>query len=198
MSSNIKVKRVCRYCGEEFTARTTTTKFCSKSCNSRDYKARIKANKVQKSNNETEQIKTKPIEDLKAKEFLTVRDVAKLIGCSRQNVYKLINNGKLNATNILIKKTIVRRCDIDKLFIKPEYENYIGMGKQINELYNWKQAGAFDIEDCYTMNEVMNKYSISEAGLQKLIKRESVPKIKKGWNTYFPKIIIDKILKRGA
>ena len=193
MSSNIEVQRICQYCGKEFTAKTTVTKTCSQRCASMLYKANKRAEKVQKSNTETKQIKTKPIEELKAKEFLTVSDVSKLIGCSRQNVYKLINTGKLKATNILEKKTIVRRCDLDKLFKEvPETETISEQQKQ--ELSDWKQAGAFDITDCYTINEVLEKYSISATALQNLIKRESIPKIKKGWYTYVPKPIIDKYL----
>lgn len=193
MSSNIQVQRICQHCGMEFTARTTVTKYCTKVCSNRAIKARIKAEKVQKSNTETKQLKTKPIEELKAKEFLTVSDVSKLIGCSRQNVYKLIRTGKLKATNILEKKTIVRRCDLDTLFIDTEYTNFIGLEKQVKEMYDWKQAGAFDITDCYTINEVLEKYSISQTGLQYVIKRDNIPKLKKGWYTYVPKIIIDKL-----
>jgi excisionase family DNA binding protein len=157
------------------------------------YKARKRTERVQKSNLETIKIKSKTIEELKAKEFLTVSDVSKLIGCSRQNVYKLINTGKLKATNILKKKTIVRRCDLDKLFKEvPETETIPEQQKQ--ELSDWKQAGAYDITNCYTINEVLEKYSISETALQNLIKRESIPKIKKGWYAYVPKPIIDKYL----
>lgn len=194
MSSKIRVQRICQYCGTEFTACTTVTKYCSDKCCKAAYKARIRAEKVQKSNTETQKIKNKPIEELKAKEFLTVTEVSKLIGCSRQNVYKLINTGKLKATNILEKKTIVRRCDLENLFIEPEYSNFIGLEKQVKEMYDWKQAGAFDIADCYTISEVLEKYSISEKTLYDLIKRESIPKIKKGWYVYVPKLIIDKLL----
>jgi excisionase family DNA binding protein len=193
MSSNIQVQRICQHCGTEFTARTTVTKYCSHRCGSLANKAKKRAEKVQKSNTETKQIKNKPIEELKAKEFLTVSDVSKLIGCSRQNVYKLINTGKLKATNILEKKTIVRRCDLDKLFKEvPETETIPEQQKQ--EFSDWKQAGAFEITDCYTINEVLEKYSISETALQNLIKRQSIPKIKKGWYAYVPKPIIDKLL----
>lgn len=195
MSSNIKVQRICQHCGTEFIARTTVTKYCSKICSGRAIKARKRAEKVQKSNTETTQVKIKPIEELKAKEFLSVSDVSKLIGCSRQNVYKLINSGKLKATNILEKKTIVTRSNLDKLFSETEYPSFIGLETQINELYNWKQAGAFDIADCYTLSEVQSKYSISEKALYDLVNRESIPKIKKGWYTYVPKPIIDKLLK---
>jgi predicted DNA-binding transcriptional regulator AlpA len=195
MSSNIKVQRICQYCGSEFTARTTVTMYCSDRCSKAAYKARIRDKKVQRSNTETKQIKTKPIEELKAKEFLSVTDVSKLIGCSRQNVYKLINTGKLKATNILERKTIIRRCDLDSIFNQNEIQPQISeVDKLIQELTEWKQAGAFEIVDCYSINEILKKYSISETTLQSLIKRENIPKVKKGWYTYVPKLIIDKLL----
>jgi excisionase family DNA binding protein len=196
MSSNIQVQRICQHCGNEFTARTTTTLYCSHRCNSAAYKAKIRTGKVEVSNKETQRIKSQPIEELKAKEFLTVTQVSKLIGCSRQNVYKLINSGKLRATNILEKKTIVKRSDLDKLFkeptSKPKPEGIPEM--QIQELNEWKQAGAFNISDCYTLTEVQSKYGISETAVQNLIKRNSIPKIKKGWFAFVPKTVIDKLL----
>lgn len=117
MSSNIQLQRICEHCGKEFTARTTVTRFCGDNCAKAAYKARQRATKIKKSNEQTIQIKSKPIEDIKAKEFLSVRDAAKLIGCSRQTVYTLINTGRINGVNIKIKKTIIPRLEIDKLFI---------------------------------------------------------------------------------
>lgn len=117
MSSNIQVQRICQHCGKEFIARTTVTKFCGDACAKRAYKARQKVGKIEASNSETRLIKNRPIEEIKAREFLTVTQVSKLIGCSRQNVYKLINTGKLRATNILKKKTIVKRSELDNLFV---------------------------------------------------------------------------------
>jgi len=79
MSTNIKVQRICQLCGKEFTARTTVTQFCSDTCAKRAYKAMIKDKKIESSNQEIKQIKEKPIEEIKAKDFLTARDVAKLL-----------------------------------------------------------------------------------------------------------------------
>ncbi len=196
MSSNIEVQRICQHCGNEFTARTTVTQYCSDTCSKRAYKARLKAAKIESSNKETQRIKNQPIEELKAKEFLTVTQVSKLIGCSRQNVYKLINAGKLRATNILQKKTIIKRSDLDKLFKEPTNRpKPEGIPEtQIQELSEWKQAGGFDISECYTLTEIQSKYGISETALQNLIKRNSIPKIKKGWFAYVPKTVIDKLL----
>ena len=193
MSSNIEVLKICQHCGTEFTARTTVTKYCGDTCAKRAYKVRKRSEKVEQSNKETVRVKQQPIEELKTKEFLTVSQVSKLLGCSRQNVYKLINSGKLHATNILEKKTIIRRSDLDSLFIElPESGTIPQQQKQ--ELNDWKEAGNFEISDCYTLTEVQEKYRISESTVQQLIKRNSIPKIKKGWYAYVPKQVIDELL----
>jgi excisionase family DNA binding protein len=196
MSSNIKIQRICQHCGNEFTARTTTTQYCGDTCSKRAYKARLRSKKIETSNTETQRIKSQPIEELKVREFLTVTQVSKLIGCSRQNVYNLINTGKLKATNILLKKTIVKRSDLDKLFKEPTNQTQPeGIPEtQKQELNNWLQAGGFDIADCYNLNEVQGKYGVSEKALHDIIKRNSIPKIKKGWFAYVPKTAIDKLL----
>ena len=72
MSSNIKIQRICQCCGREFTARTSVTKFCSLKCASKAYKAKLRNDKIEVSDKEVQLIKTKPVEILKAKEFLTV------------------------------------------------------------------------------------------------------------------------------
>ncbi len=116
MSSNIKIQRICQHCGNEFTARTTVTQYCGDNCAKRAYKARIRNAKVEVSNTETLRIKTKPIEELKAKEFLTVRDIATLLNCSVRTVYYYIKSGNIKAVNLGQRITRVKRSEIDKLF----------------------------------------------------------------------------------
>jgi excisionase family DNA binding protein len=186
MSSNIKVQRICQHCGNEFTARTTTTLYCSKQCNSAAYKAKIRTGKVEVSNKETQRIKSQPIEELKAKEFLTVRDIATLLNCSVRSVYYYIESGTIRATNLGQRITRVKRSELDKLFeqtrtVAPQPESQ-------------PEQMQFDISECYTLTEVQSKYSISETALHNLIKRKSIPKIKKGWFAYVPKTLIDKLL----
>jgi hypothetical protein len=57
MSSNIKITRICRHCGHEFVAKTTVTKYCGEDCAKRAYKARIKKQKIEKSEIETQKAK---------------------------------------------------------------------------------------------------------------------------------------------
>ena len=118
MSSNIKVQRICQHCGNEFTARTTTTLYCSHRCNSAAYKAKQRAGKVEQSNKETQRIKTQPIEQLKAKEFLTVREVSQLLNCSVRSAYHYIESGTISAVNLGQRMIRVKRSEIDKLFNK--------------------------------------------------------------------------------
>ncbi len=116
MSTKIKVQRICEYCCNEFTAQTTKTRYCSHICNSRGYKANVKSLRIEISNIETKNIISKPIEELKAKEFLTVKDVARLLNCCTRTAYRLIKKGGIRAVNLSERKTIIKRSEIDKLF----------------------------------------------------------------------------------
>ena len=182
MSSKIEVQRICLHCGNEFTARTTVTQYCSNTCSKRAYKARLKVSKIEASNKQTQRIKNQPIEELKAKEFLTVREVARLLNCSVRSAYYYIESGTIKAVNLGQRITRVKRSEIDKLFEQPQ------------PIIPQPEQKQFDISDCYNLTEVQDKYGISETALQNLIKRNSIPKIKKGWFAYVPKTVIDKLL----
>ena len=186
MSSNIQVQRICQHCGKEFTARTTVTQYCSDTCSKRAYKARLKVSKIEASNKQTQRIKNQPIEELKAKAFLSIADTCKLIGISRRTVYRMIERGEL-ITGKAGKRTIIRRSDLEQLL----FEQPRTVAPQPEKQPEQKQ---FDISDCYNLTEVQDKYGISETALQNLIKRNSIPKIKKGWFAYVPKTVIDKLL----
>ncbi len=116
MSSNIEIIRICEYCHKDFIAKTTVTKYCSHKCNCRAYKEKVKSKKIKKSNEETYLTKNHDLELIKAKEFLTVRDITILMNCSRQTIYKIIDSGKLKSIDLEIKKIIVKRSDLDRLF----------------------------------------------------------------------------------
>ena len=115
MSSNIQIRRICQHCGKEFTARTTVTKYCSDNCAKRAYKQRMKEMKIQVSHEETQKIKEKPIEEIKAKEFLSIADTSKLLGVSPRTLYRMIRRKELKIGKAG-KRTIIRRSEIDRLF----------------------------------------------------------------------------------
>lgn len=186
MSSNIRIKRVCQHCGKDFIAKTTSTQYCGDNCAKRAYKARKRAEKIEASNAET--VKTKSgIEEIKQKEFLTVRDASILLDCSRRTIYYLIENGIIKSKNISQRLTRIDRAEIDKLFKKKK----LITPPQKAPVAKFK----YKLEECYTIGEVQKKFGISDSALTDILKRKGVPKVKKGWYVYVPKKEIDKLLK---
>lgn len=116
----MQVLRICKNCGKEFVAQKSTTQSCSDHCAKMYYKTKKRNEKIEVSNTETLSIKLKPIEALKAKEFLTVREAAKLLNCSIRTMYRLIDSGTIRAVNLSERKTTIRRADIDNIFTQPE------------------------------------------------------------------------------
>lgn len=118
MSSNIKVQKFCEYCGNEFTARKTTTRYCSDDCAKKAYKARERKLKINACHQETlnKKYKVPPMEELQIKEFLTAREAAFLISCSVRKIYYLIEQGEIKAVNPSGRMTRIRRSEIDRLF----------------------------------------------------------------------------------
>lgn len=179
MYSNIRIQRFCKNCGLEYTAQKTTgSGCCSDYCAKRHYKKRQQEERKEAIRLEKLSYIKQPIEELNAKEFLTVRETARLLNCSVRSIYLYIENGTLKAANVGQRMTRIRRATIDKLFEQIEIK---GKTPQLK------------VEDCYSLTEVREKYRISEAALWGLIKRNNIPKEKFGIQVYVPKNIIDNI-----
>jgi excisionase family DNA binding protein len=176
-------------------AKTTVTQYCGNTCAKQAYKARVRSAKVQESNKETQVIRTKPIVELQAKEYLTITETCKLLSVSRWTLWRAIKNEDLNAGKIG-RRTLIKHADLNGLFkqkITPGTDEI--QGEQLQELNDWTGASQFDIAECYSISEVQDKYCISESALRNLIKRNNIPKIKHGGFAYVPKSMIDKLLK---
>ncbi|WP_420151916.1 helix-turn-helix domain-containing protein, partial [Siphonobacter sp.] len=184
MSSNIEVQKVCEHCGKVFTARTTKTRYCSHTCNSKAYKAGVRVQKIQLTVNQPKKESGLNLEDIKAKEFMTVKDAAKLLNSSVRTIYRLIDEGTLKATNLGERKTTIKRSEIDKLFTRPA--PIAIQEPTIQELDS--------DEPSYTLAEVRSKYGISDKALYEVIKRNQVPKLQKGRVVHVSKLAIDQIL----
>lgn len=100
MSSNLKINKVCLYCGDAFTARTFKTKYCSHQCNRRHYKLLQRKEAAQKAGVEVEiNIKgrdtktTPPVSQTVVgitKELLTIRDLVGVTTISERTLFRLI------------------------------------------------------------------------------------------------------------
>ena len=171
MSSTIfKVLRQCLSCGEMFESQKITTKYCSRKCNQKHYKLRKRLEKKQNAEDEVlEQSIIKPkvkavnLAFIKDKEFLSVKEVALLFSCNKKTVYRMIENNTFNAVNLNHRMTMIRRTDIDSLFSKPNIEPI----KQVN----------LEVNNCYSIAEIKEKYKVSDNGLRGMTKRNKIPKI---------------------
>lgn len=120
MSSNIRINRICKHCGEVFVAKTFKTQFCSHSCNSKDYKKREKIRKIEESKEEyksdlkNSKSQSMNMEELKSKIYLSIAEVCLLVGMSDSTVRKFVKEGKLKTIR-LGKKHLILKSQIENL-----------------------------------------------------------------------------------
>jgi len=120
MSSNIRINRICKHCGEVFVAKTFKTQFCSHSCNSKDYKKREKIRKIEESQEEyksdlkNSKSQSMNMEELKSKIYLSIAEVCLLVGMSDSTIRKFVKEGKLKTIR-LGKKHLILKSQIENL-----------------------------------------------------------------------------------
>ena len=187
MSSNIRVQKICEYCGAEFTARTTVTRYCSDLCTGRAGKARARGIKIEKSNAELQSVKLGKTELLNKKEFLTINEACELLSVSRWTVWRAIRKNELPSGRIG-KRVIIRRTDIDRLFNIQGKED-----KEEQPSLVMARDVSLDPGDCYTVGEIMDKYGVSGKALKDIIKRNNIPTSRSGRYNYVLRTSIDKI-----
>ena len=116
------IPKTCTYCGKAYIAKTTLTRYCCHTCNSRHWKQKAKEEKIQNSligQQQTMQsqqtLPTVNSISLANKNYLCVQDAADLIGVSRWTINRMIKRGDLQIHKFGRKK-IIERSQIDKLF----------------------------------------------------------------------------------
>ena len=120
MSSNIRINKICKHCGEVFVAKTFKTQFCSHSCNSKDYKKREKIRRMEesqeeyKSNLKNSKSQSMNMEELKSKIYLSIAEVCLLVGMSDSTIRKFVKEGRLKTIR-LGKKHLILKSQIEDL-----------------------------------------------------------------------------------
>ncbi|MHC0443052.1 helix-turn-helix domain-containing protein [Flavobacterium sp. 3-210] len=181
MSSKIEITRICEFCKNEFTARTTKTLYCSLKCSSRAYKARTRQSKIDQSNKQTQTAKKPNLEVIKTRDFIDVNMASNLLGISKRTIYRLIQRGELDIAKFG-SRTVIRRCDLDSFFSIPLQE---AMLRPVQEFPG--------LDKCYTITQIQQKFGISPVGLYKLIQRHGITKYSVGKFNYVAKKDIDII-----
>lgn len=180
-ASKIEIHKVCEYCGKTFVAWKSTTRFCSKTCNSRAYKQLRREQRVAAIEKGTN---IRPIEKIKDKTILSPKEAAVLLGLSTRNVYYLIDKGLLKASHLSTRITLIKRNDIEVMLDA--------------NLEKRKRQSIHPITEFYTTAEILDKYGISESGLYKIAKNENFPKVFQRGKSYWSKKHVDAYFAKKA
>ena len=110
--------RKCAFCGKEFICNSGSQRYCSEHC--------AEAAKAQRKKKQQDFLKAvQPVIDIASQEYLTFSKAAILMGCSRQYVYKLVNEGKLPASRISNRMAFIRKADIEKMLAGNPYHRVL-------------------------------------------------------------------------
>ena len=182
MSSNIKIERICEWCGNRFMAQTTVTRFCSKRCAEHSYKERMRQKKMALSNQET--IQCNPDRKSRDKDFLTPTETAQYLGVCRTYIYDNINRGKIKVTRIG-RKTLISKADIQAMFdfLTPKETEQTESAEKKSK----------SISDFYTRADIREKYGVKDSWIYKVVAENNVPKTILRGKAYFSKSHIDRL-----
>lgn len=158
MSSNIKVERICEWCGKKFIAQTTVTRFCSKRCAEHSYKERLRQKKLAVSNLET--ASTTNGNKWREKNYLTPTQAADLLGIGRMSIYRYIRNGKIKVVRFE-RKTLISKADIQAMF------DFLTSKETVPEESAEKKSKS--ISDFYTRADIRKKYGVKDSWIYKVV-----------------------------
>ena len=203
----MKQVRKCKYCGKEFVARSGMQKYCCEECQKKAKEARKK--RQQDFMNAVE-----PVIDLQCQEYLTFAKAAILMGCSRQYVYKLVNEGKLAASRISSRMAFIRKADIEKMLAGNPYHRVLPTSKpkkakepvtksaKAKNSMSLSKVGTEQQEnevlDYISGEEVMSIYKVKKSWLYASAKRNQVPVCRVAGKNYYSRKHMDKLFGKSV
>ena len=184
--------RKCAYCGKVFTTNSGMQKFCSEECAE-------KAKESKKKRQRDFLRSVEPVMELQQQEYLTFSKAAILLGCSRQYVYKLVEQGKLPASRLSSRMALVRRSDIEKMFAANPYNRVLPCTKPKKSVSkklknSAKEERATDeVLEYYSGEEVKQIYKVKQSWLYASAKRHQIPMCRIAGRNYYSKKHIDAV-----
>lgn len=189
----MKKTRRCACCGREFTAYSGVQKYCSVGCAD-------EAKKEKKKRHEDFLRAAEPVVGLRQQEYLTFSRAAILMGCSRQYVYKLVNQGKLKASRISSRMAIIRRADIESMLEGNPY-NKVVFGNRPKPTNSSRKLRKQEAETAsnepltyISGEEVIANYKVKPSWLYTSAKRNQIPICRIGGRNYYSKSHVEECL----
>lgn len=182
MSSTIEFQKCCEFCGASFTARKSSTRYCSKRCAEHAYKQRKREEHVASTQKTLDAKATGAEEKLL---FLSPCQCAKLIGVSTRTLYRYLERGSIPCIQFS-GKTFISRNVLDEMF-------------KSSSPYIKREAKACEpITEFYTTKEVLEKFSIGNSWLYKMAAKHNIPKTVSRGKTLWSKKHIDRFFSKPA
>lgn len=189
----MKKTRRCACCGREFTAYSGVQKYCSVGCAD-------EAKKERKKRHEDFLRAAEPVVGLRQQEYLTFSRAAILMGCSRQYVYKLVNQGKLKASRISSRMAIIRRADIESMLEGNPY-NKVVFGNRPKPTNSSRKLRKQEAETAsnepltyISGEEIIANYKVKPSWLYTSAKRNQIPICRIGGRNYYSKSHVEECL----
>ena len=192
--------RKCAFCGKEFTCNSGSQRYCSEHC--------AEAAKAQRKKRQQDFLKAvQPVIDIASQEYLSFSKAAILMGCSRQYVYKLVNEGKLPASRISSRMAFIRKVDIEKMLAgnpyhrvlptsKPKNPSSLSLKKEHDSSKSTRKENSFqDIEplEYISGEDVMATYKVKKSWLYVSAKRNNIPVCKIAGKNYYSRMHMDAL-----
>ena len=176
----MEVRKICQWCGKPFIAKKTTTCYCSHQCSNLGYKERIRERKREL---KKMQELLQPKQASEGQDFFSFAQAAKLMGVTRQYIYKLVKENKLRASRISGKKSLIRRADIELMLKTKPYESI-------------RPKDDVDITEYYTAEQIAEKYKVNTKWVWTYTREHDVPKVRIRQFNYYSKKHIDAIFAK--
>lgn len=181
MSSTIEITKTCEWCGNTFTARKCTTRYCCKRCAEHAYKDAKRKEHVER---EQAKASSPQMSDDKCL-FITPTQCARLLGVCRASIYNYLAANSIPCFQFK-GKTLISRKSLNALFD----------GSHLYQLRPAKEKPP--ITEFYTTKEVLEKFGISNSWLFKAAKENNFPKITQRGKTLWSKPHIDRFFAKSA
>ena len=197
--------RKCAFCGKEFTCNSGSQRYCSEHC--------AEAAKIQRKKRQQDFLKAvQPVIDIVSQEYLSFSKAAILMGCSRQYVYKLVNEGKLPASRISSRMAFVRKADIETMLAgnpyhrvlptyKPMTSSSLSLKKRRDSSKSARKEDSIqNIEplEYISGEDVMAIYKVKKSWLYTSAKNNQVPICKIAGKNYYSRKHMDALFGVSA
>lgn len=182
--SKLKIPKICEQCGKPFEAKTVVTRFCGKACANKSGREKKKQAKEAERKQTLLEESAKQIAEIQTRPYISIAEATMLFGISKNTIHRLIKAEKIPAVNFGLRLTRVSRVHLEEMFTAIEIPE---------EAKEKPMRLHYETNECYTINEISEKYGVSLSTVDNVIRRNSLPKRQVGNYVYVPKELIDQI-----